>query len=231
MNQQRILVSCLIQALLFPVTFHHSGGYASSILEYVSESDTISVWRQQQVLMYSMIKGLSSRMCAIYFHLYLIASLSVTKTFSRGKMICMVCTIIIFLNNINILLIQPLLFRITSRIFVPPWFDFILCVSKVVIVCTILLHNTPLNVPDGWNSIFLCPSCDRSCYGMGSVCHLCPSIKLYLVNALTCEIDPASPNSSCGIFMWRSLMSSYLGHLCLIWRTLRSTQCITLWMW
>ena len=47
------------------------------------------------------------------------------------------------------------------------------------------------------------------------VCHgLRPSVNLYLVNAITSKIiDPASPNSVFGLFMGRSPMSLYVGHL------------------
>ena len=39
-------------------------------------------------------------------------------------------------------------------------------------------------------------------------------VDLYLWNAINCEtIDPASPNSVCGLFMERSRISLYLGHL------------------
>ena len=44
------------------------------------------------------------------------------------------------------------------------------------------------------------------------------------MNAITCEIiDPPSPNSVFGLFMGRSRMSLYLGHVDLISRSLRST--------
>ena len=44
-----------------------------------------------------------------------------------------------------------------------------------------------------------------------------PSVNLYLVNAITCEmIDSASPNSVCGFFMGRFRTSLYLGHLDLL---------------
>ena len=64
----------------------------------------------------------------------------------------------------------------------------------------------------------------------------CPTFKVagvntvyQLVNAITCEImDPASPNLVFGLIMGRSRMSSYLGHLDLLSRSLRSTQCISL---
>ena len=65
---------------------------------------------------------------------------------------------------------------------------------------------------------FICPY-DGSYYGMGSVVR--PSVNLYLMNAITCEIiDPALPNLVFKFFMGRSLMSLYLGHLDLLSRSL-----------
>ena len=64
---------------------------------------------------------------------------------------------------------------------------------------------------------------------MGRIMVWALSVNLYLVNATTYEIiDPESPNSVCGFFMGRSRMSSYLGHLDLFSRSLRSSQCIRL---
>ena len=53
-------------------------------------------------------------------------------------------------------------------------------------------------------------------------------VNLHLVSAITCEIMvSASPNSLFGLFMGRSLMSSYLVHLDIISMLLRSTPCIS----
>ena len=50
-----------------------------------------------------------------------------------------------------------------------------------------------------------------------------------LVSAITCEIiDQASPNLVFGLFMGRSRMISYLGHLDLLSGSLRSIPCIDL---
>ena len=50
-----------------------------------------------------------------------------------------------------------------------------------------------------------------------------------LVNTITCEIiDPESPNLVFGLFMGRSQMSPYLGHLDLLSRSLRSTQFVNM---
>ena len=64
---------------------------------------------------------------------------------------------------------------------------------------------------------------------MGRIMVWAPSVNLYLVNAISYEkIDPASPNSVCGLFMGRSRMSLYLRHLDLLSRSLGPTQCISL---